>query len=259
MLSDRFTEDLLVDDAAFEVTIESLCREIGDRGKRRLPEAVPPELTRAPVARTPGPAPAPAPAPARLVPATPQRPAPVAATPTPDRSFTPSMQGQIEPITAPAYPQQQQQQQQQPATVMNGSFEEMSVFFKDREDRVVELLREQQEMMKEQQRQIQATEARLREELTTAATEGVTEPQLVELQARIGRMHAGKLLKDDELYAIEDTIGDFIDVRDQVGGAVTWEVAQANPVVGATKQLIALSSGMADDAAFSRQVRRKFM
>ena len=56
-------------------------------------------------------------------------------------------------------------------------------------------------------------------------------------------MHAAKLLSDDELFSIEDVIADL-------------EVGSDDTRVG---QLIALSSRMVGDAAFSRQIRRKIL
>ena len=69
------------------------------------------------------------------------------------------------------------------------------------------------------------------------------EQQLPALQSRIEAMHAAKLLSDDELFSIEDVIADL-------------EVGSDDTRVG---QLIALSSRMAGDAAFSRQIRRKIL
>ena len=70
-----------------------------------------------------------------------------------------------------------------------------------------------------------------------------TQQQLPALQARIEALHAAKLLSDDELFSIEDLIADL-------------EVGSEDTRVG---QLITLSSRMAGDAAFSRQIRRKIL
>ena len=70
-----------------------------------------------------------------------------------------------------------------------------------------------------------------------------TQQQLPALQARIEALHAAKLLSDDELFSIEDLIADL-------------EVGSEDTRVG---QLITLSSRMAGDAAFSRQIRRKVL
>ena len=59
------------------------------------------------------------------------------------------------------------------------------------------MLREQQEIMKEQQRQLQT----LRE--TLAPPEAITAPQIKALEARLEALHASKLLTDDELFSLE--------------------------------------------------------
>ena len=65
--------------------------------------------------------------------------------------------------------------------------------------------------------------------------------RLQTLQARLQTLHAAKLLTDDEMFAIEDIIAD----SDESQGA------QASA-------LVSLSSKMVADAAFARQLRRKF-
>ena len=122
------------DDAAFEKRMDAVVREIGDRGKPQLHEAVPP--TRAPArvaasvtrpavsapAPAPTPAPAPAPAPARALPASPRPVAPRAATP--ERSFSPSLQMQT--VAGPS---------QMGAT---GSFAELSAFMEKQQALLLE-------------------------------------------------------------------------------------------------------------------------
>jgi hypothetical protein len=80
----------------------------------------------------------------------------------------------------------------------------------------------------------------MREEATAAK---LRDHQLAALQSRIEAMHAAKLLSDDELFSIEDVIADL-------------EVGSDDTRLG---QLITLSSRMAGDAAFSRQIRRKIL
>ena len=88
-------KELEDDEALFETRMDALTREIGDRGKPGISEAVPPAPTPAKEwAPTPAPAPAlaPAPTPAPAPRATPASAALVTAAKTSDRSFTPSMQ-----------------------------------------------------------------------------------------------------------------------------------------------------------------------
>ena len=238
----RFSRDAISTDEKFEGQMDALTREVGERGKpKALHEGEPPEPAPMPAPRR---APALAPAPAPAV-------APAAAPATPAQSFSPSMQ--LAMSSSPAVVQQVE-----PALIERLLEQQRAVMVeqREREDRQRQEMERQMQLMREERA---TTEARLRQELTPApAQDVVTEEQVVDLQERIASLHAAKLLKDDELYAIEDTVSDYIEVKAQVG-AITSEICSANPVVGAMKALIALSSGMPGDAAFARQVRRKFL
>ena len=79
--------------------------------------------------------------------------------------------------------------------------------------------------------------------------------QLAAFQARIGALHTAQLLSDDELYALEDLIGDFCDLRESV------EMARATPkhslaMMGKLRKLAALAETFADDATLARALRR---
>ena len=92
----------------------------------------------------------------------------------------------------------------------------------------------------------------LRKELTP--TEAITAEQLAAFQARIGALHTAQLLSDDELYALEDLIGDFCDLRESV------EMAHATPkhslaMMGKLRKLAALAETFADDATLARALR----
>ena len=167
------------DDRAFERRLDSVVREIGDRGKVMIPEAVTPAPAPTPspvlapaLALAPAPAAAPAPAPAAasapapapapaLAPA--PAPAPVrapmaVATPsmvqptTPSvnaRHFTPTAQQQ--PASAAgAYPLTTQPSTAgtggaTTGTTTTGSFDTMAAFFNGQQDKLVELLREERD------------------------------------------------------------------------------------------------------------------
>ena len=127
---------------------------------------------------------------------------------------------------------------QSPVTA--GSFAELSAFF-----------REEMELKLEQ----------LRKEL--APTEAITAEQLAAFQARLEALHTAQLLSDDELYALEDLIGDFCDLRESVAPQVlTLEMARATPgdsfaVVGKLRKLAAAAETFTADAALARQLRRR--
>jgi small-conductance mechanosensitive channel len=135
---------------------------------------------------------------------------------------------------------------------------------------------EQQRKQAEQQRkemeakieQQQATihqQELLRAELSAAPAPvpAITEEQLAALQARIEGLHLTKLLADDELFALEDLIADYVELTMSVADRViTREMIyslQTIAVASKLDQLVGLSAAMAGDAAFARQARRKFL
>jgi hypothetical protein len=257
------------DAAAFESRVDAVMREVGDRGKLVFSEGVPPlhEPTPAPApapAALKRPAPAPAPAP-DLTPAAAATPAPAPAPATPqsdipavDRSFTPTIRQSPASLTALETQQQQQlQTQAQGQTIYsNGSFEAMSAFLNEQQDRHNEacgLLRGERDAAEaklEQQRQVM--EAELRKRLPQAAAEAISEEQLEALQARLQRLHSEsqQLLSEEELGNLEDTIADCIEVL------LTADVTDR--VVGQTLRMVLLSEKMKADGPFARQMRRKF-
>lgn len=131
----------------------------------------------------------------------------------------------------------------------------------DAKEDKAELRREMQQQMQQELQRMQQQVVELRRELAPVPKpEVVSEEQMHCLCERIERIHAAKLWTDEELYVIQDTLSDFIEIKAQVsGGVVTQDIAEANPVAGAVKHLVALSVGLPNDAFFSRQVKRKFM
>jgi hypothetical protein len=235
------------DDAAFERRLDAVVREIGDRGKLTMaimPESVPPERmpAKAPsstgvaaltMASAPGPAPAPALAPASTpsqaaTPAPAPAPAPalaptavVPAASTPDR-FSPSVQ-----MTASiASPMQQL-----------GLLEVRSLFKEMRNEWKAEMKAEQEE----------------RQHDTTV----VSEAQVAALQARLERVQQASLLTDDESFAVEDIIADFVEATASFA-VITMECVNSSDAARTAHKLIALSEKMPNDAAWSRQIKRKF-
>ena len=311
------------DDKAFEKRLDSVVREIGDRGKPKpkvkvaVPEGVPPAAAASPQKKAPAPAPAPvaapAPAPAPVrVPATVHVTPPRAALTAPDPSFTPTMQMQM---TSPVA--------QQGGGMGGGSLMEISVFMKEQqvqaearvdqaearadklEERMERLRQEakaekaqlmqeakaekaemeakmeqqhatskaemeqQQAALKDEMTQQQATLKAeidaLKAELTPAPpAPAITQEQLTALQSRIESLHVAKLLADEELYALENLIADYVELTISMidGRVITRETIYSLATVAAASKLdklVGLSAAMVGDAAFARQARRKFM
>ena len=73
------------------------------------------------------------------------------------------------------------------------------------------------------------------------------------LQARLQALpalHGAQLLTDEERDAIEDTVADCIEAM---------ETAASAPELDHVRKMIVLSERISADAAFARQLRRKFV
>ena len=114
---------------------------------------------------------------------------------------------------------------------------------------VVAMLMTQQQMMESQIKTMRA-------ELTTQ--EAVTTEQLEALQTRIEAVHAAQLLSEEERFVLEDQLADFLELKAS-RALITREMSMHLPAVGTVSKLVALSEGMANDAVFARQARRKFV
>jgi hypothetical protein len=72
-----------------------------------------------------------------------------------------------------------------------------------------------------------------------------------------------KLLSDEELFALEDLIADYVELTASVtDGVITREMIYSLPTVAVASKLdklVSLSAAMSGDAAFARQARRKFL
>ena len=108
---------------------------------------------------------------------------------------------------------------------------------------------------------------KLREEMTPPEpAPAITEEELATLQARVQALHAAQLLADEELFVAEDLCADYLELQASVpsGGVLTQEAIQTcvgHSYAAAAKllKLVRLSAGMASDAAFARQLKRKFV
>ena len=104
---------------------------------------------------------------------------------------------------------------------------------------------------------------RLRGELTPEpAQELVSVKQLAALQARLESLHAAQLLSDEEFFALEDLCGDFIELQGSTVGVLSQDLvcsSAAYSVAARLAKVVGLSEGLASDAGFARQARRKFV
>jgi len=225
------------DESAFAKSLDSVCREIGDRGKRRLPSA-----RAADPEPEPEPAPAPAPAPA---PVTPQPSAQLTAR----SQFTPTIRSSPAPLELAVG-----------GAAAVGSFAEVISFMREERE---EAKAEKAELKAELEQQRQETAARFEqqrqeaEQLREAASakSSVSEGQLEALQARLDALHQAKLLTDDEGFKLEDCVAEFIECR----SSLTVAAAQMGAAAEQVKKLVGLSEGVAKDGMLARQLRRRFV
>lgn len=80
--------------------------------------------------------------------------------------------------------------------------------------------------------------------------------QLARLQERLDALHQAKLLTDDETFALEDKVVDFIECR----SSATVESAEMGASAESTvRKLVSICEGVSKDAMLARQLRRKFL
>jgi hypothetical protein len=195
----------------------------------------------------------------------------IVAAPPADTRFYPSMQ--LQPSSAPLAVTTQLQGS-------GGSFEEMTSFLNDQQDKFVSLLREERETAERQRHDMETKldeqrhetqqvrhemetkldeqrqetcKQQVREVQLASAMSCVSEAQLELLQTRLDALHQAKLLSDDEIGALEDCIADYIDCRSSLSPAAV-EISLAAEKV---KKMVGLSEGMGKDGMLARQLRRK--
>ena len=110
--------------------------------------------------------------------------------------------------------------------------------------------------MEEQRQQLQ--EQRQQIEELKAPQEAISAQQVEALTARLEAMHAAQMLSDDELFAVEDCVADFVEAKASCE-VVTMETVNTVRAVGKAHKLVALGEAMPGDGMFARQLRRKFV
>ena len=113
----------------------------------------------------------------------------------------------------------------------------------------------------EQQKQETETKMEaLRAELTPTPASAITDGQLTALQARIDGLHQTKLLADEELFTLENLITDWAELQASMEGQVIMQMAlYTGNTIGTVHRMVKVSEVSTGDAAFARQLRRKFL
>ena len=197
------------------------------------------------------------------------------AAPQADSRYPPSMQLQPS-LSAPLAVTQLQGS--------GGSFEAMTSFLNDQQDKFVSLLREERETserrsdcqrhdmetkLDEQRRETQQVRHEMETERdeqrqetckqqvreVASAMSCVSEAQMELLQTRLDALHQAKLLSDDEIGALEDCIADYIDCRSSLSPAA----AEIGVAAEKVKKMVGLSERVGKDGMLARQLRRKFV
>ena len=122
----------------------------------------------------------------------------------------------------------------------------------DRAEMEAKLERQRSEM----DARLDAKDAKIEE--LTAPREAISAQQIEVLTARLEGLHAAQLLSDDELFAAEDCVADFLEAKASFD-VVTLNVVNASRAAGKAHKLVVLSEGVPKDAMFARQLRRKFV
>ena len=82
--------------------------------------------------------------------------------------------------------------------------------------------------------------------------------QIASLGTKLEALHATQLLSDEELFTLEDTVADYVELQSSMG-VVTLGAAHAIRAADKLVKLVALSDHIVADGAFSRQARRKYL
>jgi hypothetical protein len=123
--------------------------------------------------------------------------------------------------------------------------------------------------LKEARGQMQRQSERLEDALRPAVPQPIVTPEQVEhAQSRIAALFGAELLSQDETYALEDAVADFLELN-AVVGVISHEMVFANDsghggtpakrfaAAATVLAVVSLSEGIPSDSALARQLRRK--
>jgi hypothetical protein len=83
----------------------------------------------------------------------------------------------------------------------------------------------------------------------------VSESQLEVLQTRLDALHQAKLLTDEEMGILEDSVADYMECRSSLNPAAT----EIGVVAETVKKMVGLSEAIRKDGMLARQLRRKML
>ena len=149
------------------------------------------------------------------------------------------------------------------------SFAEMAAFVEQTEARceakLEKLQRQHSEALRQQHAKLSAAVEKTQAQAQAQVLSGA---ELSALQTRLERLHQATLLTDEELHAVEDLLADCFELQASApGGSITAAASfylgvgsggSSGGMIAAVLRLVAVSEGLSSDAAFARQLRRKF-
>ena len=156
--------------------------------------------------------------------------------------------------------QQHQQQQQQQHQLQVTDDTSLMLLMLEREDK---LRTEAKAEKVEQEAKAKAREDELRQEMHQEMDKlreemqppDVADEQIAALQVRLEAIHAAKLLSDDELDALEDTLMEYVEVK----ASSTMTSGEMHAAASRLSKLVAVSEAVVTDGVFARQARRRFV
>ena len=142
---------------------------------------------------------------------------------------------------------------------MSGSLAELTAFMSEQQRMQLEREDKLEAKLEAQRREMEAKEAKLeaqRREIERLckpqmARDVITEAQLEAVQSRLEALHEARLLTDEELESLEDTVVDCIEV---LPAALATERG-----VEKVMKMILIVEKVANDKTLARQLRRKFV
>ena len=104
--------------------------------------------------------------------------------------------------------------------------------------------------------QRQEYEAKLRDceaKMDAQAKSCASDVQLERMQERFFALHQAQLLTDDEMFALEDLVADFIECR----SSVTASSGEIGTSAESMRKLVGMCEAVSKDSMLARQLRRK--
>ena len=148
---------------------------------------------------------------------------------------------------------------------MVGSLSQVSTFMESQQRMQMQLESKFEARLEKQEAKLAETEAKLREseakvrdceaKLDAQAKSCASDVQLERLQERLDALHQAKLLSDDEMFALEDLVADFIECR----SSVTASSGEVGTSAESVRKLVGMCEAISKDSMLARQLRRKFL